>query len=243
MNFLETGIPDPRTPHLGLICGNMSKPTGDKPALLTHNEVETVFHEFGQPASPPLVRCQNQVTRWCQCPLGLRRAAIPKLWKTFAGIVSLLTSSPSNYETGQTIPDELFDKMIAARNYMSASAFMRQLSLGKLDLELHVHPERYFDKNLDDVDLEILADYKAKLATQGPSMARRFKPSFLVTRWLRCRLLFLTNGPRFSMLTLSPRFREDGVLNQETGMSFRKEILSQGNSRPRRRILSAIHGP
>ena len=47
MNFLETGIPDPRTPHLGLICGNMSKPTGDKPALLTHNEVETVFHEFG----------------------------------------------------------------------------------------------------------------------------------------------------------------------------------------------------
>ncbi len=232
MNCLDCGVPPsaslPRLPHLGLMCGNMSRPVDGKPALLTHDEVTTVFHEFGhllhQLLSDVEVRAlagTNVAWDFVELP-----SQINENW---AWQRDALNRFALHYVDGSCIPAELLDKMLAARNYGAASFCMRQLSFGKIDLELHNHPSALVGRDLEEYDRETLADYRVKTTESGNSMLRGFSHIFdggYEAGYYSYKWAEMLEADAFS------RFEKEGIFNPETGRAFRRCILAAGSSKP-----------
>ncbi|MFP3948282.1 MAG: M3 family metallopeptidase, partial [Longimicrobiales bacterium] len=133
----DPGAPNEWRPHLGFIAANFTPPDGDTPALLTHREVETLFHEFGHllhhvcsrvPVKPRAGL--NVAWDWVEVP-----SQIMENWTWEEDAVPLFAR---HHETEESLPDEIFHRMRAGRRFMGGWNQMRQLSFGSLDLALHL---------------------------------------------------------------------------------------------------------
>ncbi len=229
MNSLIRGVRFGETtePHLGLMCGNLTPPVGNQPALLTHREVETVFHEFGHLLHLALSSVEarslvgTQVARdFVELP-----SQIMENWCWEREALDLFAR---HYQTGEPIPDALFEKMLRARNYWAANLGMRQLSFGMLDLALHVH---YTPSDGDVMQhaRQVMQPFVPAPLPEDYAFVAGFAHLFghpvgYAAGYYSYKWSEVLDADAFS------RFKTEGIFNRQTGEDFITHILSKGNA-------------
>ena len=219
---------DAPLPNLGLFCANVNPPVGDKPALLTHREVETLFHEFGH------------LLHHCFSRVRVRSLAGTNVAWDFVELPSQIMENwcwersgldlfAAHHETGERIPDALYQKMVRARTYRAANAQMRQLGFATTDLALH----RDYDAERDG---EVMAYARANLQQYSPAplpddyaMLAGFTHIFghsvgYAAGYYSYKWAEVLDADAFT------RFKKEGITNPAVGRAFREAILSKGNS-------------
>ena len=243
MESVRTGGPQADgsfAPHLGVICGNMTPPMPERPALLTHREVETIFHEFGH----LLHHCLSEV------PLrGLSGTNVPwdfvelpsQIMENWCWEREALDFFARHFETGEPIPDELFVKMKRARQYRGASAQMRQLGFATVDLTLHTEFDPKVERDLLAMANAVLQRFTSIPLPENYGMILGFTHLFsgpvgYAAGYYSYKWAEVLDADAFS------RFQEEGVLNGETGRDFRRKILAKGNSEEPKDLYRSFMG-
>ena len=211
-------------PVANLVC-NFTPPVGGKPALLTHDEVTTLFHEFGHGLHHLLTRVEHAgasgingvawdavelpsqfMENWCWEPEGL-------------ALIS------GHYESGEALPQAMLDKMLAAKNFQSGLMMVRQLEFSLFDFELHAtHGD---GRSV----LDVLEGVRREVSVMRPPAYNRFANGFAhifaggyAAGYYSYKWAEVLSADAFS------KFEEEGVFNADTGRAFREAILARGGS-------------
>ncbi|MEZ5364649.1 MAG: M3 family metallopeptidase [Bryobacterales bacterium] len=230
MDSFLTGrqLPSGWEPLLGLLCGNLNPPTSDRPALLSHRDVETLFHEFGHLLHHLLSRVE--IRSMSGTSVAWDFVELPsQIMENWCWEREALDLFAKHYETGEPIPDELFEKMKRARTFRAANFQMRQLSFGVLDLNLHIdyNPER--DGDVMKYAFKIHREFASAPLPKDYAMIAAFTHLFASpvgygAGYYSYKWSEALDADAFS------RFAHEGVFNRETGMAFRQSILARGDS-------------
>lgn len=228
MDSLVTGNPEEGRPHVGLICGNLTPPVEDKPSLLTHREVETIFHEFGHLLHHTLSLVPVRSLSGTSVPWDFVElpSQIMENWCMEREALDLFAR---HYQTGEPIPEELFQKMKRARTFRSANAQMRQLGFGAVDLKLHREYDPARDGDVMAYARGILAEFSPAALPQDYGMIASFthlfaSPVAYGAGYYSYKWAEVLDADAFT------RFRAEGVFNPGTGGDYRRTILERGNS-------------
>jgi oligopeptidase A len=210
-----------------LVC-NFTSPLGDRPALFTHDEVITLFHEFGHGLHHLLTRVDfvgvagiNGVA-WDAVELP---SQFMENWCWEREALDLIAG---HFESGESIPDDLYARMIAAKNFLSGMQFVRQLEFSIFDMRLH----STFDPDAGKTVQQLLDEVRTEVAVAIPPEFNRFQNGFshvfaggYAAGYYSYKWAEVLSADAFS------KFEENGVFDRATGMQFLQNILEQGGSR------------
>lgn len=228
MDALVTGNPLAERPHVGLICGNLTPPAAGRPSLLTHSEVETIFHEFGHLLHHALSLVPVRTLAGTNVPWDFVElpSQIMENWCMERDALNLFAR---HYETGQPIPEDLFQKMRRARTFRAANAQMRQLGFALVDLRLH--REYDFDRDGDVLEYTrtILQEFTPAELPPNYGMIASFthlfsSPVAYGSGYYSYKWAEVLDADAFT------RFQKEGIFNTETGLAYRHNILERGDS-------------
>ncbi|MCG8394874.1 MAG: oligopeptidase A [Pseudomonadales bacterium] len=225
-----------QTPVAYLTC-NFAPPAGGKPGLLTHDEVVTLFHEFGHGLHHMLTEQDvsgiSGINGVAWDAVELPSQFLENWCWTEEGIALI----SGHYETGEPLPKEKLEKMLAAKNFQSAMQMVRQLEFSLFDMRIHAE----YREGLD--IYQVLNEVRQQVAVIQPPSFNRFPNSFghifaggYAAGYYSYKWAEVLSSDAYS------RFEEDGEFNEETGRAFRSEILAKGGSREPMELFKAFRG-
>ncbi|WP_024461834.1 oligopeptidase A [Marinimicrobium sp. LS-A18] len=221
-----------------LTC-NFTPPVGETPSLLTHDEVTTLFHEFGHGLHHMLTQIDVATVSGIN---GVAWDAVElpsqflENWCWEPDVVPLISG---HYKTGEPLPKDLLDKLLAAKNFQSGMQMVRQLEFSLFDFRLHAE----YDPNNPKAPQQLLDEVRDQVAVIKPPAFNKFQNSFshifaggYAAGYYSYKWAEVLSADAFS------RFEEEGIFNRDTGESFLKEILQQGGSRPPMELFVNFRG-
>jgi len=238
MHGLQASVPP--APNLAVFCCNASPPSGGKPSLLLHRDVETLFHEFGH----LLHHCLSRVnvrslagTRVAQDFVELP-SQIMENWCSERDALNLFAA---HYETHAPLPEALLERLHRVRTFRAASMQMRQLGFAAVDLALHIDYDEARDGDVMDYGNRILQGYAASALPKDYGMLAGFlhlfsHPVGYAAGYYSYKWAEVLDADAFG------RFKREGIFNEAVGRAFRDAILAQGDARDPMDLFVAFMG-
>ncbi|HTN93152.1 MAG TPA: M3 family metallopeptidase [Gallionella sp.] len=238
-----------QTPVAYLNC-NFSPPVGNKPACFTHDEVITLFHEFGHGLHHLLTEVEDLGVSGIN---GVEWDAVElpsQFMENFCWEWEVVHGMTRQVDTGKKLPRELFDKMLAAKNFQSGLQTLRQIEFALFDMLMHSNfeaagapaPEGSTSPRRSGI-LQLLDEVRAEVAVLIPPAFHRFPQSFshifsggYAAGYYSYKWAEVLSADAYSL------FEENGVLNPDVGARFRSEILAMGGSRGAMQSFTAFRG-